>query len=88
MIEKCFKCEGQGNIHVPEDLDTKKWFTPGSMMKMVCVPCPRCGGSGAVDYVKVEVQQVKAKEGVSSYIVPAPACSICHELNCTKTHVV
>lgn len=58
MIEKCFKCDGQGTQRVMEN--TREWasniYVPP---KFKIVPCSRCLGSGAVNYEIVKTGVVE-----------------------------
>lgn len=65
MIEKCFKCDGQGNILVT-DVDFNFKLSPGGINYKKSIACPRCLGSGAVDYRIVEAKPVTADAVISN----------------------
>lgn len=62
MIEKCFKCDGKGEVIVP-DTSSPSFFKDlmkiGFIMKLKSDQCPRCLGSGAVDYRIVETKIIQ-----------------------------
>lgn len=55
MIDRCFKCDGEGTKEIA-NWTSVDW---GSVPIIERVTCPRCLGSGALDYRIVEISRIE-----------------------------